>query len=133
MSTENELPVVMEENKIDLSARDSYPRSGELFSTIVGYNDVKKIFGLSISSQKPVHILLVGPPASAKTLFMLECMKLERSYFTIGSHSTRSGMLDYLFESRPRYLIVDEIEHMGIKDQTALLSLMETGMVPNGC
>lgn len=129
MSTENELPVVMEENKIDLTTRDLCPRSGELFSTIVGYNDVKKIFGLSISSQKPVHILLVGPPASAKTLFMLECMKLERSYFTIGSHSTRSGMLDYLFESRPRYLIVDEIEHMGIKDQTALLSLMETGIL----
>jgi len=38
-------------------------------------------------------------------------------------------MLDYLFESRPRYLIVDEIEHMGIKDQTALLSLMETGIL----
>ena len=129
MSSENELPAVMEENTIDLHTRDSYPRSGEIFSTIVGYNDVKKIFELSINSQKPVHILLVGPPASAKTLFMLECMKLERSYFTIGSHSTRSGMLDYLFESRPRYLIVDEIEHMGIKDQTALLSLMETGIL----
>jgi len=129
MSTENELPVVIEENTLDDGNRDSYPKSGELFSTIVGYSDVKKIFGLSINSQKPVHILLVGPPASAKTLFMLECMKLERSYFTIGSHSTRSGMLDYLFESRPRYLIVDEIEHMGIKDQTALLSLMETGIL----
>ena len=103
--------------------------SAPLFSTIVGYNDVKKIFDLSIRSQKPVHILLVGPPASAKTLFMLECMKLDRSYFTLGSHSTRSGMLEYLFERRPRYLIVDEIENMGIKDQTALLSLMETGIV----
>jgi Holliday junction DNA helicase RuvB len=30
---------------------------------------------------------------------------------------------------RPRYLIVDEIEHMSIKDQTALLSLMETGIL----
>jgi Holliday junction DNA helicase RuvB len=129
MSTENELPVVIEENTLDDRTRDSFPKSGKLFSTIVGYSDVKKIFGLSINSQKPVHILLVGPPASAKTLFMLECMKLERSYFTIGSHSTRSGMLDYLFESRPRYLIVDEIEHMGIKDQTALLSLMETGIL----
>ena len=38
-------------------------------------------------------------------------------------------MLEYLFEKRPRYLIVDEIEHMGIKDQTALLSLMETGIL----
>ena len=93
MSTENELPVPMQENTRELPSRDSCPISGELFSTIVGYNDVKKIFALSITSQKPVHILLVGPPASAKTLFMLECMKLERSYFTLGSHSTRSGML----------------------------------------
>jgi Holliday junction DNA helicase RuvB len=121
--------VAMQENILDLSIKSSCPKPGELFSNIVGYNDVKKIFGLSITSQKPVHILLVGPPASAKTLFMLECMRLDRSYFTLGSHSTRSGMLEYLFERRPRYLIVDEIEHMGIKDQTALLSLMETGIL----
>ncbi len=104
-------------------------KSEPLFDSIVGYNDVKRLFHLSLSSDKPVHLLLVGPPASAKTLFMLECMKLERSYFTLGSHSTKSGMIDYLFEKRPRYLIVDEIEHMPMKDQTALLSLMETGII----
>ena len=101
----------------------------DLFESIVGYGDIKKLFHMSLSSHKPVHILLVGPPASAKTLFMLECMRLERSYFTLGSHSTKSGMIDYLFDKRPRYLIVDEIEHMPVKDQTALLSLMETGIV----
>lgn len=106
-----------------------FSSSNQLFSNIVGYNDVKKLFSLSLTSENPVHILLVGPPASAKTLFMLECMKLQRSYFTLGSHSTRSGMIDYLFTSRPRYLIVDEIEHMPMKDQTALLSLMESGMI----
>ena len=100
-----------------------------LFESIVGYEDVKRLFAMSLSSDRPVHILLVGPPASAKTLFMLECMKLERSFFTLGSHSTKSGMLDYLFDKRPRYLIVDEIEHMPAKDQTALLSLMETGIL----
>ncbi len=100
-----------------------------LFDSIVGYDDVKRLFSMSLSSDKPVHILLVGPPASAKTLFMLECMKLERSFFTLGSHSTKSGMVDYLFEKRPRYLIVDEIEHMPMRDQTALLSLMEAGIV----
>ncbi|MFZ0556119.1 MAG: sigma 54-interacting transcriptional regulator [Nitrososphaeraceae archaeon] len=102
----------------------------QLFSNIVGYEDIKKLFQLSLySRERPVHILLVGPPASAKTLFMLECMKLERSYFTLGSHSTKSGMIEYLFEKRPRYLIIDEIEHMPLKDQTALLSLMETGII----
>ncbi len=100
-----------------------------LFDSIIGYDDVKRLFRMSLSSEMPVHILLVGPPASAKTLFMLECIKLERSFFTLGSHSTKSGMIDYLFEKRPRYLIVDEIEHMPMKDQTALLSLMETGIV----
>ena len=100
-----------------------------LFENVVGYSDVKRLFHLSLSSERPVHLLLVGPPASAKTLFMLECMRLERSYFTLGSHSTKSGMIDYLFDKRPRYLIVDEIEHMPMKDQTALLSLMEAGII----
>lgn len=100
-----------------------------LFDNIIGYGDIKKLFFLSFESQRPIHILLVGPPASAKTLFMLGCMKLERSYFTLGTHSTKSGMLDYLFEKRPRYLIIDEIEHMSIRDQTVLLSLMETGII----
>jgi Holliday junction DNA helicase RuvB len=105
------------------------PNNEALFESIVGCDDVKRLFNMSLASDRPVHILLVGPPASAKTLFMLECMKLERSFFTLGSHSTKSGMIDYLFEKRPRYLIVDEIEHMPAKDQTALLSLMETGIL----
>ena len=101
----------------------------DLFDNIIGYDDIKKLFFLSFESQRPIHILLVGPPASAKTLFMIGCMKLDRSYFTLGTHSTKSGMLDYLFEKRPRYLIIDEIEHMSIRDQTVLLSLMETGII----
>ena len=38
-------------------------------------------------------------------------------------------MVDYLFVNRPRYLIIDEIEYMAIKDQAMLLSLMETGIL----
>jgi Holliday junction DNA helicase RuvB len=104
---------------------DSY----HLFENIVGYDDIKKIFTYALNSSLPVHILLVGPPGSAKTLFLMECMKLSRSYFTLGSHSTKAGMLDYLFNNRPRNLIIDEIEYMAIKDQAALLSLMETGIL----
>jgi Holliday junction DNA helicase RuvB len=123
---------VNEEEKILVLGSEEKPsltKSEQLFDSIIGYSDVKRLFNLSFSSEKPVHILLVGPPASAKTLFMLSCMKLERSYFTLGSHSTKSGMMDYLFQNRPRYLVIDEIEHMPIKDQTALLSLMETGII----
>jgi Holliday junction resolvasome RuvABC ATP-dependent DNA helicase subunit len=121
---EERIPII---NAPEIKKASSKPY--QLFDNIVGYNDVKKLFSLSLTSERPVHILLVGPPASAKTLFMLECMNLERSYFTLGSQSTKSGMIDYLFEKRPRYMIVDEIEHMPMRDQTALLSLMETGIV----
>lgn len=118
------------EESIDGNTMSQFQSGEDLFANIVGYEDIKKLFQLSLySKERPVHILLVGPPASAKTLFMLECMKLERSYFTLGSHSTKSGMVEYLFEKRPRYLIIDEIEHMPLKDQTALLSLMETGII----
>jgi replication-associated recombination protein RarA len=128
---EEEMPFEMREERMDKRGVEALTniKPEPLFESIVGYSDIKKLFQMSLSSDKPVHILLVGPPASAKTLFMLECMKLERSYFTLGTHSTKSGMIDYLFDKRPRYLIVDEIEHMPIKDQTALLSLMETGII----
>jgi Holliday junction DNA helicase RuvB len=131
----NELPIGVKETETETETKSvfseniEYSMSDQLFNNIVGYNDVKRLFRMSLSSEKPVHVLLVGPPASAKTLFMLECIKLERSFFTLGSHSTKSGMIDYLFKDRPRYLIVDEIEHMPMKDQTALLSLMETGII----
>ncbi len=129
MSSED-LPVgVVEEPAGEPVADKVAGRQEALFDSVIGYDDVKRLFRMSLSSEMPVHILLVGPPASAKTLFMLECIKLDRSFFTLGSHSTKSGMTDYLFEKRPRYLIVDEIEHMPMKDQTALLSLMETGIV----
>ena len=112
-----------------LIEKNSKELSDSLFANIVGYDDIKKIFNYAFNSSLPVHILLVGPPGSAKTLFLMECMKLSRSYFTLGSHSTKAGMLDYLFNNRPKNLIIDEIEYMAIKDQAALLSLMETGIL----
>lgn len=126
MSTESEISAM---KSTFLKNSNKSALEYDLFDSIVGYDDIKKLFHLSFGSQRPIHILLVGPPASAKTLFMLGCMKLDRSYFTLGTHSTKSGMVDYLFEKRPRYLIIDEIEHMSIRDQTALLSLMETGII----
>ena len=53
----------------------------------------------------------------------------DRAYFTIGAHSTKAGMLDYLFEKRSRFLLIDEIEHMPAKDQAVLLSLMQSQII----
>ena len=100
-----------------------------LFDDIVGFDDVKHLFKMAIQAERPVHLLLCGPPASAKSLFMRSLTKLERSYYAVGSSSTKSGIFDYLFEYRPRYFIIDELEKMNKKDQTSLLNLMESGIL----
>ena len=100
-----------------------------LFDDIVGFDDVKTLFEMAIKAERPVHLLLCGPPSSGKSLFMSSLTRLERSYYAVGSSSTKSGIFDYLFEHRPRYFIIDELEKMNKKDQTSLLNLMESGIL----
>jgi MoxR-like ATPase len=38
-------------------------------------------------------------------------------------------MIDYIFDHRPKYLLLDELDKLSRKDQTFLLNLMETGIV----
>jgi holliday junction DNA helicase RuvB len=87
------------------------------------------IFEVATAAEEPVHILLVGPAASAKTVFMRSLVKLSSSYFTHGTNTTKVGMIDYIFENRPKYLLIDEIDKMQNRDQAFLLNLMETGIV----
>src|ERR671931_100554 len=102
----------------------------DFFEYIIGYNDIKKFLRMSINTKDPIHILLIGPSASAKTMFIKSMMmKLNNSYFTDGGNSTKAGMLEYIFDNKPKYLLIDEIDKMSTKDQTFLLNLMETGIV----
>jgi len=99
-----------------------------IFNNIYGHEDIKQIMQIALRAEQPVHVLLTGEPGCGKTQF-LENIKgyyKDRAYFTIGAHSTKAGMLDYLFEKRPRFLLIDEIEHMPAKDQAVLLSLMQS-------
>src|SRR5437588_7504098 len=130
-NTNNESKISVSElgsNKKKYSKPAVGPKHG-LFDGIVGYDDVKELFDMAIKADRPVHILLVGPPASAKSLFMRALTQLERSYYAVGSSSTKSGISDYLFEYRPRFFIIDEIEKMNNRDQTSLLNLMESGIL----
>jgi len=101
----------------------------ELFRPIVGYDDVKELIKRSLQSDKPVHVLLVGLPGTAKTLFLLEIEKLPGAYRIIGSGATKVGLGEALLKAKPRYLIIDEIDKMKREDLSILLSLMEEGRV----
>jgi holliday junction DNA helicase RuvB len=56
-------------------------------------------------------------------------MKLQDSYFIDCSNATKSGLVDYIFDNKPKYLLLDELDKLSRKDQTFLLNLMETGVV----
>jgi Holliday junction DNA helicase RuvB len=100
------------------------------FEEIVGHDDIKKIFAKAILSKRPVHLLLVGSPGSGKTMFLTEIMRHHKeSYFVVGSNTTKAGLVNQLFERRPKILLIDELEKMSVTDQTSLLHLMETGII----
>ena len=102
----------------------------KIFEEVIGYDDIKKVFRMALKSDEPIHVLLVGAPASAKTIFLEALMhKLgdKQAYFAIGSSSTRAGVVNMLFMKEPKYLMVDEIDKMSASDQASLLGLMETG------
>ena len=97
-----------------------------VFNDIYGRDGIKQIILMALKSEQPVHVLLTGEPGCGKTQF-LENIKgnyKDKAYFTIGAHSTKAEMLNYLFEKRPRFLLIDEIEHIPAKDQAVLLSLL---------
>jgi predicted ATPase with chaperone activity len=48
-----------------------------LFDEIVGFEDVKLLFEMAIKAERPVHLLLCGPPSSGKSLFMSALTRLE--------------------------------------------------------
>src|SRR6188474_398153 len=89
-----------------------------------------KFFLKSIVSKEPVNILLTGPPASSKTVFLLEILNsIDGAYFMDATSITSAGMIDYLFIHNTKYLLIDEIDKMKVKDQAALLNAMETGII----
>ncbi|MGC2570051.1 MAG: AAA family ATPase [Candidatus Nitrosopolaris sp.] len=114
-----------------LNSRESIGRR-QIFGNILGFDGIKRTFVRSLTSREPVHILLVGPPGQAKTLFLKCILKTfgeKRAFFTVGGNASKSGLIDVLFDMQPKYLLVDEIEHLKPEYQTMLLSLMETGIL----
>jgi len=101
----------------------------DLFGEIIGHEDVKEILRAVISSEKPVHVLLAGPPALAKTLFLWDIERAagERALWLVGSGTSKAGLWDMVAERQPRILLIDELDKMNAADTAALLSLMEGG------
>ncbi len=101
----------------------------DIFEDIIGHDDIKELLKAVLRAQEPVHVLLAGPPALAKSLFLwgVERVFGEQALWLMGSATSKAGLWDLVAEREPQVLLIDELDKMNTADTVALLSLMEGG------
>lgn len=115
---------------IDFNYSFNSKKKTALFEEIAFHQDIKRVLVKALISTEPVHILLVGKPGSAKTMFLTEIMRhTKSSLFIVGSNTTKAGLINQLFEKEPKFLLIDELDKMNKTDQASLLHLMESGLI----
>jgi Holliday junction resolvasome RuvABC ATP-dependent DNA helicase subunit len=100
------------------------------FSKIEGLDDIKEMMLRALESHERAHTLLIGRPASAKSLFMLQIEKFmpHKVYFAEGAAISKAGLQKFIAENQHKEIIItDEIDKMPMKDQEGLLTMMERG------
>jgi Holliday junction DNA helicase RuvB len=100
-----------------------------LFECIIGYDDLKDEIKFTLREESKNHYLFVGPPATAKSLFLMEIGRLSGSYPAAGSRVSGAGLTDVFFNYQPRILLLDEIDKIPMDATAVLLSAMESGDV----
>jgi hypothetical protein len=129
--TETDYGTITEFNaQVDKKIKGIQFQDEAFFSEIVGYADIKRLLILCIQSSEPMHIIFDGPPASAKSMFLLAMHReLEDAYFVDCTSASGPGMVEYLFNNDVKYLLLDECEKMSKSDQNVLLNVLETGIL----
>lgn len=101
----------------------------DLFTCVIYYDDVKDEMKFTLKEGKRSHYLMIGPPATAKSLFLMELSRLSGAYQATGSTVTGPGLTDALLTYQPRILLLDELDKVKMDTTAVLLSVMESGDV----
>jgi Holliday junction DNA helicase RuvB len=104
-------------------------RKDNEFSNILGYDDIKDIVRRALDAEDNYNLLFIGPPASAKTLFLLGILDIRKNGVYFDGSNTTNRILDVLQEERPRIICIDELDKMPRTFQNQLLNFMESGRV----
>ena len=96
------------------------------FENIHGYDDIKDIVKRALDTEDNYNLLFIGPPASAKTLFLLGIIEYKKGVYFDGSNTT-NRILDVLEEKGPKIIFIDELDKMPRQFQEKLLNFMESG------
>lgn len=101
----------------------------KLFDDIIGYDDLKELLTKCLVIRDSCNVLLSGPPASSKTIFLMSIQKeVSNACFIDAANASGPGLVDYLFDNPDTQVIcIDEIDKLKKSTQTALLNLLESG------
>jgi holliday junction DNA helicase RuvB len=118
-----------QEASAELQAAPTVNLGDDLFADIIGHEEVKELLTATLLAEKPVHVMLTGPPALAKTLFLWDIEQTfgEQAIWLVGSATSKAGLWDLVAEREPKILLIDEMDKMNAVDMAALLTMMEGG------
>ena len=97
------------------------------FDNVQGCDDIKDIVRRVLSLDENYNLLFCGPPASAKTLFLLGILACRKGAYFDGSNTT-NRIVDVLEEERPKVICIDELDKMS-QFQNQLLNFLESGRI----
>jgi|GEM_PF-1362647 Holliday junction DNA helicase RuvB len=97
----------------------------DLWSQIIGFDGVKYELNLALGAREPVHCLLLGPPASSKSLFLDAINTLPGSVMRYGMGMSQPGIRELAMVQKPAICVIDELEKMDDEAQKVLLSVLE--------
>jgi replication-associated recombination protein RarA len=118
--------------KQDLSDRfTTQDKALALFHKIYGSEEMKENVYRTLIAENQVNMLLVGPPATSKTLFMQVIQEQcnDVIYFD-SSNTSGAGLIEQLYNNqKAKILIIDEIDKLKKNDLNCLLGLLNNGSV----
>jgi DNA polymerase III delta prime subunit len=79
-----------------------------------------------LDAEDNYNLLFIGPPANAKTLFLLGILDMRKDGVYCDGSNTTNRILDILEEKRPRIICIDEVDKMSRQFQNQLLNFMES-------
>ncbi|MGC2681685.1 MAG: ATP-binding protein [Candidatus Nitrosopolaris sp.] len=101
------------------------------FNNIHGYDDIKDLVRRALDAEDNYNLLFIGPPSSAKTLFLSGILESKKGVYFDGSNTT-NRILDVLEEKRPKIICIEELDKMPRQFQEKLLNFMESGHIKVG-
>ncbi len=117
--------------KENYGARTIKEQSEIFFSRIYGLYDMKENIFRALTSEEQINVLLVGPPATSKTLFMSTIQEQCNDVFYFdASNTTSAGLIEELYVNRKaRLIIIDELDKLKRNDLNSLLGLLNDGRI----